>query len=544
MAKQAKNGRISISGFNRNDLGKLQKILAESGYTPYAVIDDKDNSGKEIFPGNNFLQDTIPENITDGIVVCDQNDRIIYRNSASANILGTSIEPGQYFDLGGLMLHQRWGAGAAVIRTVLDRHGMYENTIPVKSASGNISGWIRIHASYCGSTGNRGQNLLYQLRDFTHQTEDEEWGKLMQSVVENTDDAVAVFKINSVRNDPMPRIVFVNQAFCMLTGYTHNEVVGRSTRLLLGASPDPEQMIRIRNAIVSHTPVDTELLYLRKDGTPCWVSLSIFPFGSRKGNSDYWISIQRDRTEIYRVKETLHRNREELMKANLEIDNFVYSASHDLRAPLASVMGLLELLKKKPDHEPADAYIGKIGECVNRLDMLTRSIIDYSHNSRLKPVMTFVKYQSLLRKAIRTHRHLGPGKKIIPHYTDSLGQGLYSDRMRWEIILNNLVSNSIKFAHPGRDLHIRLEAGRNPLTGNILIVYEDNGCGIISDQLGYVFDMFYRASGMAYGSGLGLYIVKQAVETLGGCIRVESQEGYFTRFIIELPKPANGKTDA
>lgn len=238
---------------------------------------------------------------------------------------------------------------------------------------------------------------------------------------------------------------------------------------------------------------------------------------------------------------------ETLTKINKELDSFVYSVSHNLRAPLMSVLGLLDLAKHENDGTIIHQYHDMMKDSVHKLDDTLKEILDYSRNARQGLVMTEIDFPQLVDDNFERMRFM-PGYERISIEVSAKGeehQPFYSDRYRVSLILNNLISNAIKYADPGKETSfIRIDINYQPQS--VSLAFADNGIGIEEAYLQQVFNMFYRATEKNDGAGLGLYIVKEAVEKLGGEIQLESQVGRGSVFRITLPNMrhhTNARTD-
>ena len=224
----------------------------------------------------------------------------------------------------------------------------------------------------------------------------------------------------------------------------------------------------------------------------------------------------------------------ELEKINHELDRFVYSASHDLRSPLTSVLGLLYLLRVEVKEEGAQRYVDLMEESILKLDNIIRDIVAYSRNNRTELQIEAIKLNDLMVDVESGLRYLeAPGINIQEAVKVDECPIFVSDRNRLTTILNNLISNSIKYRHPSRspEINVSVEVTKELVTINV----RDNGIGIKDYHLGRIFEMFYRTSDHSTGSGLGLYIVKETINKLGGDIKVESEVNQGTHFIIQLP---------
>jgi signal transduction histidine kinase len=224
---------------------------------------------------------------------------------------------------------------------------------------------------------------------------------------------------------------------------------------------------------------------------------------------------------------------EELKVRNTELDNFVYKVSHDLRAPLSSVLGLVNLAQHPNNHDDPKTYLKIIGERVNQLDHFISDVLSHSKNLKLEVKNGLVRFDKIVDIVFRNLNYMEGADQICKEVKITGGE-FYSDPWRIEEIFRNLISNAIKYRrieNPAHEINITITIEAN----EAVISFRDNGIGISKQDLNRVFEMFYRASDQAGGSGLGLYIVKNAVEKLGGRVSVGSEPGQYTLFEIVLP---------
>lgn len=245
----------------------------------------------------------------------------------------------------------------------------------------------------------------------------------------------------------------------------------------------------------------------------------------------------RDTTSIKTTEQQLRRNIDELQKTNSELDQFVYSTSHNLRAPLTSVLGLVSILRSETDQAERAQYLQLIETSIHRLDHTISSIVEYSRNARTAIVAEPINFPAVVAEIVDSLYFLlrSVNVRVITSFPNTLT--FATDAYRLKIILSNLLSNSVKFfnaqaAQPWVDISV------SATDEGVSIVVKDNGIGIPRKLQDHVFDMFYRASQQSSGSGLGLYIVKEAVDTLGGGITLVSQVGQGSAFTVCLPSLA------
>ena len=261
----------------------------------------------------------------------------------------------------------------------------------------------------------------------------------------------------------------------------------------------------------------------------------------KDGEQNYILVYGQEVTELKKSEERLKHQNTELEKLNHELDQFVYSASHNLRAPLLSVKGLLTLIEQEEMEVPTrKLFIEEIHKSIQRLDGTIKDIIEYSKNARLDIQPSCIDLEQLIRD---THEDL----KFYEGTTVSLELRLeqsapfYSDERRLRSIVHNIMSNSVKYSDKEKDaswLLIEIKADNE----KCVLDFTDNGKGIPAEYQSRVFEMFYRATSERSGSGLGLYIVKEMTERIGGTVALESQLGIGTKLRLTLPMLANQPT--
>ncbi len=236
----------------------------------------------------------------------------------------------------------------------------------------------------------------------------------------------------------------------------------------------------------------------------------------------------------FKTEKELRVNNQLLTKANKELDRFVYSASHDLRAPLSSLLGLIEISQRTDDQEEIKQCLSMMRVRISDLDVFIREIIDYSRNTRQE--IRFESFNLLeLLKEVSEGLKFGTGMEdVFIKYLLPNDLMITSDRSRLKVILNNLIGNALKYVKPNaEDQLVAVEASQEQ--NRLTIKIQDNGIGIADEHLPKIFEMFYRASEKSQGSGLGLYIVKETLDKLNGKIHVTSHLGLGTTFQIEIP---------
>ena len=242
-----------------------------------------------------------------------------------------------------------------------------------------------------------------------------------------------------------------------------------------------------------------------------------------------------DVTEQREKEETLQGQNEELQKINHELDKFVYSVSHDLRAPLLSMQGIVIITAEETNEEMTGEHMQMLKASITRLDNFIEDILDYSKNARAELKKDSINFKDMLQNITDNLKHIGFANTPVKVDVDISQEGTFcSDKGRLNVVLNNLISNAIRYHNPKSKtpfVSIRIHSNEN----GTKIEIEDNGIGISNDNQRKVFEMFYRGSENSIGSGLGLYVVKETMDKLNGDICIESTLGTGTIFKLSVP---------
>jgi signal transduction histidine kinase len=230
----------------------------------------------------------------------------------------------------------------------------------------------------------------------------------------------------------------------------------------------------------------------------------------------------------------LEYQNDQLNKVNKELDQFIYSASHDLKAPLSSLLGLVLLSKSEKDHFMLQEYFERMEYSIQKLERHIKDIIYYAKNHQTEVHNEKVDLQKFIADILEQlkYQKLAAGVSLKINVLQT--RSLYSDPMRLNMILFNLISNAFKYQDDAKlEKYIQISAIVHPASAQIIIT--DNGIGIEPQYQEQVFGLFFRASEKSTGSGLGLYIAKEAVEKLGGKIEITSELKEGTSFILTIP---------
>lgn len=230
---------------------------------------------------------------------------------------------------------------------------------------------------------------------------------------------------------------------------------------------------------------------------------------------------------ILEVKNTI------LIDTNLELDRFVYSASHDLRAPITSLKGLLAIIKEEDNLAVIREYHQLMDLSLDQQDTFIREIINYSRNKRTELNIEPVNLSELVSASISQHQFIGESVKIS-FTADPGSEIILSDPLRLKIIINNLISNAVKFSDKGKAQQ-QINISCRIVMNTLKIAVEDNGVGIEEQHRSKIFDMFFVTTHSNRGSGLGLYITLETINKLGGKVDLVSEKGIGSCFTVSIP---------
>ncbi len=238
--------------------------------------------------------------------------------------------------------------------------------------------------------------------------------------------------------------------------------------------------------------------------------------------------------EIKDKSKRLHRQNQELQKVNDELDSFVYSTAHDLRSPLASLLGLVNLAEREDTPYEKEEYILMMKQSIQKMDSFIKDVVAYSKNKKLDLTNSDFNLRSLIDSIFEEHKFMANAEVIDKNIEINGPEVINNDESRLRIIFNNLISNAIRYSDTSKSssrITIRIDISPEKLN----VIFSDNGIGIAQKYLNKIFNMFFRASESSPGSGLGLFILMETVKKLGGSISVSSELSVGTSFYLELP---------
>ncbi len=303
---------------------------------------------------------------------------------------------------------------------------------------------------------------------------------------------------------------------------------------------------KVQDTLEHGTMYEMEIRHRQPDNSYKWMYAKGKPdyneTGQIIGISGINLDIDSRKQAEIKMKESLAKLEElnaELEKTNDDLDRFVYRASHDLRAPIATFLGLIELCKLTTDPLQLEEYLSKQEISIKRLDHFIQDILDYSRNSRMEINKDSIDFRATVENIFAQNDYQDSSRKIRKVIDIDQSSSFYTDQRRLNIILNNLISNAIRYSDQWKPESL-IEVKVTATAHEALLLINDNGQGIAKEHINKVFEMFYRGNRSKSGSGLGLYIVQGTVDKLSGTLGLTSKLGKGTTVQLKIPNMGQG----
>lgn len=423
-----------------------------------------------------------------------------------------------------------------VIRSGRPKLGIIE---AIRDASG-CEHWIQTDkVPYHDQTG-QVAGIVVMSQDITEQRRAEEKLRLLSSAVEQCQESIIV---TDAQLDPHgPRIVFVNAAYARMTGFTAEEALGRTPRMMQGPHTDRAVLRRLRQNLERGEGFEGETINYRKDGTAFDIEWQVAPIRNARGDITHFVAVQRDISARKAAELELSRTRETALESVRLKSRFLANMSHELRTPLNTINGLSATLVEQdlpPHARHAASLILQCGETLleNIQTILTHSSLEAGTVAlQSKPFVLF----EVVLKALRIAGDAATRKNVAVNYwlDPSTPAEFVGDSFRLQQILVNLLANAIKFTDQGT-VYLRLRSQRLANgQWTLRFTIADTGIGISRESLGQLFKPFFQSDDSTTrrfeGTGLGLAITKSLVELMAGTVRVRSRPGKGSVFHFDI----------
>ncbi len=373
--------------------------------------------------------------------------------------------------------------------------------------------------------------MVGAIKDITQQKEEEERLKLMEAVILNANDSVLITEAEPL-DGTGPKILFVNPAFERMTGYSKEEVIGKTPRILQNEETDRKELNRLSKALRNWESCEITVLNSRKNGDKFWVNFQVIPIADKKGWFTHWIALERDVTRQIESTQEKEKLVKELIESNLELKQFSYITSHNLRAPLTNLVAVCDLIKTD---KIADARTVKLIDSfkitTHRLNETLNDLIEILIIKENRNLQTSqIAFKDVLKKINDSLSVSLLDNKVIVNADFSEASSITFTNAYLESIFINLFTNAIKYRHTERVPVITIKTFKES-NGDTKLIFNDNGSGInMKHARDKIFGLYKKFHSNADSKGIGLYLIHSQITALGGTIEVESEVNIGTTF--------------
>ncbi len=370
--------------------------------------------------------------------------------------------------------------------------------------------------------------ILYKMNNQSLGLLAEEKQALLAAIVSSSQDAIISKTLQGI-------ITSWNPAAERLFGYSEKEVLGKHISLII-----PEDRIHEEDFIIQQISKGLRLehfetMRVTSDGRQIPISLTLSPIFNERHEIIGASKIVRDISENIKAKQEKEQLYEEIKMLNKKKDEFIALATHELKTPITSLRGFLEVLQKNVSPEGINfSLLERCSRQVNKLIMLLNDLLDVSRVQlgKLQLRYEYFNIVSMATEVLSSFIHFEKHTLSVKNREPII---VYADRIRLEQVLTNLVNNAIKYSPSGGDVEIKIWESRD----NIHLSVRDEGIGIDNEHLAEIFSQFYRAvdaQSNISGLGIGLYISKEIIVRHGGTIEAKSRKGGGSVFTVSLPQ--------
>ncbi|MGZ9735841.1 PAS domain-containing sensor histidine kinase [Flavobacterium sp. GNP002] len=374
--------------------------------------------------------------------------------------------------------------------------------------------------------------MIGAIQDITKQKEEEQRLKLLETVFTQSKDSIIITEANSF-DEKIPNVIYANPAFSSMSGYDFEEISGKPADPFNSPNSDINELEKLLSSIKNKQECLIETISLNKKREEYWVRFSMIPIYNTENELSHWISIQRDITDEKKQEKEKEQLIRELTQNNKDLKQFSYITSHNLRAPLSNLTGLLNLLEDIPIENQ------ELKEIVNGFNKSTHLLND-TINDLVKVIIIkdnpSIQKEAVLIKEIfenvfnQLNFQIELYKPIIKLNFEKVSI-ININKAYIESIFLNLLTNAIKYKSESRKLKITITS--QEMDDTVVLIFKDNGIGIdLERNRDKVFGLYQRFHNYPDSKGLGLYLVKSQVETMGGTIEIESEVNKGTTFTL------------
>ena len=361
---------------------------------------------------------------------------------------------------------------------------------------------------------------LCMFRDITDQVALQQTENRYKTLVENMNEGI-------IMTDPEENILFLNDQMAQILELNNHEIMGKKSFEVFDNESAKDLIISKSQNRQKGITEQYEISVWTSPNQRKQLLVAAAPYLDGQKHFLGTIAII---TDISERKET----EKKLEEKKYELDSFMYKASHDLKGPLASIIGITNIAQQEVSDNNALRYFDLVTQSAKKLDLILSELINLTRLNNAELELKTLDLNQLVGDVVESLRYLKEAEKMTFNVNLQHEQELYSDKNLLHSIVQNLIYNSILYRNPHID-HPSVTIISEDYPTGIKLCIRDNGIGIPKRIQNRVFEMFYRGNNQSRGSGLGLYIVKSAIEKLNGKVELTSHVDIGSEFTIFLP---------
>jgi PAS domain S-box-containing protein len=363
------------------------------------------------------------------------------------------------------------------------------------------------------------------LQDISERVQSEKALKKAFAQLENYTNALNKSTLVAI-TDLEGKILHINQKFCNVTHFKKEELLGKNFKVMSSGHHSREFFNHMFQTLKKGETWRGEIKNQTKEGQTFWIDMVINPIFNEEGEIERFLSISYEVTDR-------KENEEKLARSNRELETFLYKASHDLKGPLTTMNGLINIGKHESRHSQIQQLFTMLEERSGQLRKTLDELVEISNIRQSQLHLQPIDFDQILQNTLlKLEEQYQRNMLVIESEIYMHSEQYFGDQHLIKLLFLHMLDNSIKYR---RKQHVRVKIQVQLLTDKLKIMIEDNAQGIPPSVREKVFEMYYRGDERSKGAGLGLYIVKTIVDRLNGDIFFTSKPGVGTNFAITIP---------
>ncbi|GAB3196102.1 PAS domain S-box-containing protein [Pontibacter aydingkolensis] len=470
---------------------------------------------------------------TNGVIIMDRAFQIEWVNDGFTKLTGYSLAEARGHTPFDLLYHPE--GDSSTIDTIKEKmiQGKPVSFEALRRRKDGGDVWMLVQVNPVLDDKSEVTQYVFIQSDITEKIKTKKELELLSLVASKTNNSVIIANKDW-------RIEWVNEGFTRLLGYSLEEAVGkRPSEFLHNHKTDSTAFNSLEGRLLQGNPISFEVLNITKSGEEVWVKVDITSLFDKKGELTRFVEVHTDITALKAKEEELTQLAQDLYRQNKDLQQFTYIVSHNLRAPVASALGLANLIPRIDKHTVLhDKSMVHLKESMQRLDTVLRDLntILSIRDSKTSLEKEDINLKLVIEQALSSLQEqiIKCGGNVTVDVTEDTF--VYANRAYMYSIFYNLLSNAIKYRSKKRILEVHVKCEGSAEKGT-LIAISDNGSGFDMDKVkDQVFMLYKRFHTDREGRGIGLYLVKTHIEAMDGHIEVNSQPDKGTTFNIYLHK--------